>query len=205
MVLIIVSRNIDLSVGSMLGFVGYTMAMLQAESGSRRRSASASTSRTPGSSPSLFGIVARRARRRPPGRSSSRTAACPSFIVTLGGLLVWRGLIFRYEQGQTIAPLDSTFRLLGGGAAGLARRRPLSWILGVLVCVGIVYALSAGRRRARRYGFPVRPIWAEVAPRRASAAAPSWSRSWIANSYSVARGAGQRSTPRRRHPVPEAA
>src|SRR5712664_1090546 len=30
MVLIIVSRNIDLSVGSMLGFLGYTMAMFQA-------------------------------------------------------------------------------------------------------------------------------------------------------------------------------
>src|SRR5437867_12808529 len=30
MVLIIVSRNIDLSVGSMLGFLGYTMAMAQA-------------------------------------------------------------------------------------------------------------------------------------------------------------------------------
>src|SRR4030081_2814275 len=31
MVLIIVSRNIDLSVGSMLGFLGYTMAMVQAQ------------------------------------------------------------------------------------------------------------------------------------------------------------------------------
>src|SRR2546425_12497018 len=30
MVLIIVSRNIDLSVGSMLGFLGYSMAMVQA-------------------------------------------------------------------------------------------------------------------------------------------------------------------------------
>src|SRR5437870_7889416 len=30
MVLVIVSRNIDLSVGSMLGFLGYTMAMTQA-------------------------------------------------------------------------------------------------------------------------------------------------------------------------------
>src|SRR5918994_2571108 len=29
MVLVIVSRNIDLSVGSMLGFIGYTMAMVQ--------------------------------------------------------------------------------------------------------------------------------------------------------------------------------
>src|SRR6516162_3182696 len=31
MVLIIVSRNIDLSVGSVLGFLGYTMAMLQTQ------------------------------------------------------------------------------------------------------------------------------------------------------------------------------
>ena len=31
MVLIIVSRNIDLSVGSILGFLGYTMAMVQAD------------------------------------------------------------------------------------------------------------------------------------------------------------------------------
>src|SRR5215216_6019998 len=31
MVLVIVSRNIDLSVGSMLAFVGYTMAMLQSQ------------------------------------------------------------------------------------------------------------------------------------------------------------------------------
>ena len=46
----------------------------------------------------------------------------PSFIVTLGGLLVWRGLAFQLAQGQTIAPMDSTFRLLGGGPAGLARR-----------------------------------------------------------------------------------
>src|SRR3989442_15141159 len=42
----------------------------------------------------------------------------PSFIVTLGGLLVWRGLIFRYAQGQTIAPLDTNFHMLGGGTAG---------------------------------------------------------------------------------------
>ena len=31
MVLIIVSRNIDLSVGSLLGFLGYTMALVQTD------------------------------------------------------------------------------------------------------------------------------------------------------------------------------
>jgi D-xylose transport system permease protein len=89
----------------------------------------------------------------------------PSFIVTLGGLLVWRGLIFRYAQGQTIAPLDTTFQMLGGGIVGTrigALGEWLSWGLGVVLCAGIVYAQITSRRRKRRYGFPVRPMWAEV-------------------------------------------
>ena len=86
----------------------------------------------------------------------------PSFIVTLGGLLVWRGLIFRYAQGQTLAPLNETFQLLGGGPKG-ALGDTLSWVLGLAACIGIVYTLWAGRRRRRRYDFPLRPMWAEVA------------------------------------------
>src|SRR5207245_11727294 len=64
----------------------------------------------------------------------------PSFIVTLGGLLVWRGLIFRYAQGQTIAPLDTTFQMLGGGTVGTrvgALGEWPSWILGLVLCVAI--------------------------------------------------------------------
>jgi D-xylose transport system permease protein len=38
----------------------------------------------------------------------------------------------------------------------------MSWVLGVLICLGVVYTLWAGRRRRRRYDFPVRPMWAEV-------------------------------------------
>jgi D-xylose transport system permease protein len=88
----------------------------------------------------------------------------PSFIVTLGGLLIWRGLIFRYAQGQTIAPLDTSFQMLGGGTVGTrvgALGELASWILGLAICFGIVYTLIASRRRRRRYGFPVRPMWAE--------------------------------------------
>jgi D-xylose transport system permease protein len=89
----------------------------------------------------------------------------PSFIVTLGGLLVWRGLIFRYAQGQTIAPLDTTFQMLGGGIVGTrvgALGEWPSWGLGALLCGGIIYAQITSRRRKRRYGFPVRPMWAEI-------------------------------------------
>lgn len=36
----------------------------------------------------------------------------PAFIVTLGGLLVWRGATWFVTSGQTVAPMDATFRLM---------------------------------------------------------------------------------------------
>ena len=161
MVLVIVSRNIDLSVGSLLGFLGYTMAMVQSVW-----------------IPQAFGFgqpwtwivtllfgVALGALLGGFQGFIVAYGRVPSFIVTLGGLLVWRGLIFRYAQGQTIAPLDTTFQMLGGGTVGTrvgALGEWPSWGLGVILCAGIGYALITSRRRRRRYGFPVRPMWAEV-------------------------------------------
>jgi D-xylose transport system permease protein len=160
MVLIIVSRNIDLSVGSQLGFIGYTMAMFQ-------------TVWIPISlglgldQPFVwiltvgFGILVGAAI----GLFQGFVVAyggVPSFIVTLGGLLIWRGLIFQYAQGQTLAPLDTTFRLLGGGPAGSIGEVG-SWVIGLVAIAGIIYTLIANRRRRRRYGFTLRPMWAEVA------------------------------------------
>jgi D-xylose transport system permease protein len=159
MVLIIVSRNIDLSVGSMLGFLGYTMAMLQVIWIPQTLGLGFDQPYT-WVVTLVFGIALGAIIGSFQGFLVAY-GGIPSFIVTLGGLLVWRGLIFRFQQGQTIAPLDTTFRLLGGGPQG-ALGDTGSWILGVLLCAGIVYTLWAGRRRRRRYDFPVRPIWAEV-------------------------------------------
>jgi D-xylose transport system permease protein len=159
MVLIIVARNIDLSVGSMLGFIGYTMAMFQAVWIPVSLGLGFDQPYTwiltvgfgllIGASIGLFQgfIVA--------------YGGVPSFIVTLGGLLIWRGLIFRYAQGQTIAPLDSTFRLLGGGPQGSIGEVG-SWVIGIIAIVGIIYSLIVNRRRRRRYGFTLRPMWAEI-------------------------------------------
>ena len=159
MVLIIVSRNIDLSVGSLLGFLGYTMAMVQAE---WIPSALGFGFDQPYTwiIALLVGVVLGAVIGGFQGVLVAY-AGVPAFIVTLGGLLVWRGLIFRYAQGQTIAPLDGTFRLLGGGPEG-SLGDVASWVVGILACIGIVYTLIAGRRRRRRYGFPLRARWAEV-------------------------------------------
>jgi D-xylose transport system permease protein len=159
MVLIIVSRNIDLSVGAILGFVGYSMAMMQTiwipitlGFGLEQPWAWIVTV--------VFGLVLGGLLGLVQGFIVAYLGV-PSFIVTLGGLLVWRGLIFQYVQGQTLAPLDTTFRLLGGGPTGSVGE-VMSWLIGILVCIGIVYALITNRRRRRRYGFTLRPMVAEV-------------------------------------------
>ncbi len=159
MVLIIVSRNIDLSVGSLLAFVGYTMAMVQAVWIPKTLGLGFDQPYT-----WIVALAIGLAIGALIGLIQGVLVAyggIPSFIVTLGGLLVWRGLIFRYQQGQTISPLDQTFSLLGGGPTGSLGEWP-SWILGVLICLGIIYTLISGRRRRARYGFPMRPMWAEV-------------------------------------------
>ncbi len=84
----------------------------------------------------------------------------PAFIVTLGGLLVWRGYAYKAVAGQTISPLDPNFTLIGGGPYG-AIGATGSWIVGLLACVGIVALILNNRRQRERFEFPQRPIWAE--------------------------------------------
>ena len=183
MVLIIVSRNIDLSVGSMLGFLGYTMAMVQAVwipnalgLGFEQPYTWVVTLVIGVLLGALIGglqgfVVA--------------FGGVPSFIVTLGGLLVWRGLIFRYAQGQTIAPVDTTFQMLGGGVVGTrvgALGEWPSWGLGAFISVAIILLQIAARRRRRRYGFPVRPMWAEVLVGAVTCGVVLGT-VWVANSY----------------------
>src|SRR5207245_2165428 len=202
MVLIIVSRNIDLSVGSMLGFLGYTMAMAQAVWIPNNLGAGLEQPYT-----WLVTLVLGIALGAVVGGLQGFVVAyggVPSFIVTLGGLLIWRGLIFRYAQGQTIAPLDTTFQMLGGGTVGTrvgALGEWPSWILGVVICLGIAYTLIASRRRRRRYGFPVRPMWAEVLVG-AVACGVVLGTVWVANSYPLPPNVAEQVAQERGIPVP---
>ena len=159
MVLIIVSRNIDLSVGSLLGFLGYTMAMLQTQwipntfdLGLGRWYTWVLTL--------AFGIALGAAIGGAQGFIVAYIGV-PSFIVTLGGILIWRALIFEFRDGSTLGPMDRNFQLLGGGPRGsLGEWR--SWLLGGVACALIAFGIVAARRRRQRYQFAVRPLAVEI-------------------------------------------
>ena len=85
----------------------------------------------------------------------------PAFIVTLGGLLIWRGCAFLAAGGKTISPVDETFALLGGGPYG-AIGSTGSWIVGLLACAGVLWMLYSGRQNRLRHDFRLRPMWAEA-------------------------------------------
>jgi D-xylose transport system permease protein len=179
MVLVIVSRNIDLSVGSVLGFLGYTMAMVQAvwipntlHLGFNQPFTWLIALAVGIVLGALIGLLQ---------GSIIAYGGVPAFIVTLGGFLVWRGLIFVYAQGQTIAPMDAVFALLGGGPNGSLGEWG-SWIVGGLACAGIIFATITNRRRRQKYGFPVRPIWAMVTVIVIGCGAVLGA-VWLANSY----------------------
>jgi D-xylose transport system permease protein len=186
MVLIIVTRNIDLSVGAILGFVGMIVGVVQAQflpallgfDHWLTAPLAVAAAIVIGGLIGLFQgwLIAYR--------------AIPSFIVTLGGLLVWRGGAWWVTTGQTVAPMDSQFRVLGGGIEG-AIGATATWVVAAIACGLIVVALGFARRRRLRFGFPVRPGWADALIA-AFVCCAVLAVAWIANSYPLPVGAARR-------------
>jgi D-xylose transport system permease protein len=157
MALIIVSRNIDLSVGSIVGVVGMTQVLLMTDT----------LPNALGPDHPATWIIALVAGLVVGGLIGAFQGGIiayigvPSFVVTLGGLLAWRGVTFLVTNGVTIAPVEDTFRLLGGGPRG-SIGGTASWVVGIVICIAVIGLLIYNRRRRRQFGFPVRPVWAEV-------------------------------------------
>lgn len=158
MVLIIVMRQIDLSVGSMLSFIAVSVGYLQVyELGPWL-----------GVGHPAIWIIAVLF-----GLAMGALLGCfnglliaylriPSFIVTLGGLIAYSGLAWWVIRGETVAPMNQTYKLIGGNGP-LASIGPLwSWVLAAVACAGVVFAIITGRTQRRRFKFPLRPIWAEI-------------------------------------------
>ena len=147
-VLVIVARHIDLSVGSVLGFVGVLIAFLQYSKGWHWVPAS------------LAGLAVALIVGLYHGWLTAFLGV-PSFVVTLGGLMSFRGAAFLVADGKTQPVTDPDFLALGGGLDG-ALGPTWSWLLAAALAILVVYNIAARRRSRSRHGFALRPLWFDV-------------------------------------------
>ncbi|MCE6971735.1 sugar ABC transporter permease, partial [Cereibacter sphaeroides] len=158
MVFVIVTRHIDLSVGSLLALCSAVMGMMQVVV-----------------MPQMLGLGLGHPAIAPLAVISGLAVGVgigafngwligyltiPSFIVTLGGLLIWRNVAWYLTSGQTIGPLDPTFQLFGGTNGTIGPMA--SWIVGGLATVAALWGLWSARRAKQSHGFMVKPVWAEL-------------------------------------------
>lgn len=147
-VLVIVARHIDLSVGSVMGFVGVLIATLMYTAGWHWVSAS------------LAGLAAGIAVTMYQGALTARLGV-PSFVVTLGGLMSFRGAAFLVADGKTQPVADAFFLRLGGGYDG-AIGVTASWVLAAFIVLVLVFQAWSKRRAKTAHEVPNNPLWLDT-------------------------------------------
>ncbi|HEY0170439.1 MAG TPA: hypothetical protein VGB98_05415 [Pyrinomonadaceae bacterium] len=136
MLLVIVAGQIDLSVGSVVGLAGGAAAMMQDPWGLGGALGAALVVGT------LVGAAQ--------GALISY-ANIPAFIVTLGGLLAWRGVILGLSKGATIPVRQPFFRWLGVGKLPVT----VGWALAAVAIAAVIFLTVRRNRARRRHGLSV--------------------------------------------------
>jgi len=147
-VLVIVARHIDLSVGSVMGFVGVLIATLMYTAGWHWVPAA------------LAGLAVAIAVSLYQGALTAMLGV-PSFVVTLGGLMSFRGAAFLVADGKTQPVNDAFFQRLGGGYDGAIGVTP-SWLLAGLMVLALIAQTWTRRRANTAYDLPNNPLWLDA-------------------------------------------
>ncbi|MFR0352385.1 multiple monosaccharide ABC transporter permease [Streptomyces sediminimaris] len=148
MMLVIIAGHIDLSVGSLTAFVGATAAVLTVQHHVAWPLAlvlclavGAVAGAVQGYLIAYFGI--------------------PSFIVTLAGMLLFRGLTEIFLQGQTLGPFPNGLQKLGNGflpeVGPNTNYHNLTLLLGVVLLAFAIYQEVRDRRREQEFSLDVLP------------------------------------------------
>jgi putative multiple sugar transport system permease protein len=159
MLIVIVGGNIDLSVGSVMGFVGALAAVMIVNWGW----------------PVMVTIPACLLAGILIGAAQGYWVAywsIPSFIVTLAGMLVFRGASLWLLEGQSVGPFPQGFQMLstgfvtdllpwlGSGVAALTGDRRVNGLaiaVGLVAVVVIVWSGMRARAQNRTYGIDDEP------------------------------------------------
>ncbi|MDB5562287.1 MAG: transporter permease [Hyphomicrobiales bacterium] len=153
MLLVIVAGHIDLSVGSVSGFVGALAAILMV------------TYHMPAIPAGLICMVVGAII----GASQGYWIAylkIPSFIVTLAGMLVFKGLSLAILGGASVGPFPTEFQLLSAGfipdllpavVLGGVTLRTTTLVIGIAIVAAMVFFSLRGRSRRIKNGYDVEP------------------------------------------------
>lgn len=148
MLLVIVAGHIDLSVGSVCGFIGALAAVLMVQQGWHfvpATLACLACGAVIGGAQGWFVAYFR----------------IPSFIVTLAGMLVFKGLALALLQGQSVGPFPDSFQMLSSGFvpdfSGPDGLRMASLLLGAAVAAALAVAGLRARANQRKHGMEVEP------------------------------------------------
>ena len=144
MLLVIVTGHIDLSVGSVAGFIGALAAVLMVQY------------EVPFVAAGVIclivgGLI---------GAAQGYWVAyfkIPAFIVTLAGMLVFRGLMLATLSGQSVGPFPTAFQRLSSGflpefLPEIGGFRLSSMLLGVMVALVLTYVNVRNRARREQHG-----------------------------------------------------
>ena len=154
MVLVIVTGNIDLSVGKAAGFVSVVVAQLQANvwyniiPDQPLLAAILSV---------IIGIAVGMAW----GSIQGYIVAflnIPAFIVTLGGLFIMRGGILLITRGKTIPANQPFFSSIAQDYISPS----ISWIIAALVIALLFFNMYQSRRKKQQYGFELSNIYIDL-------------------------------------------
>ncbi|WP_276354509.1 multiple monosaccharide ABC transporter permease [Cohnella caldifontis] len=148
MVLVIITGHIDLSVGSVAAFVGSVSAIMMVNHGM----------------PFFVALILSLLLGALVGAWQGFWIAyvrIPSFIVTLAGMLLFRGLTMIVLEGKSIAPFPKAFQKMSTGFlpdVGGGSVHTLSIAVGIVLSLLILAQEWRTRRTQLKYGFDVAPL-----------------------------------------------
>jgi putative multiple sugar transport system permease protein len=168
MLLVIVAGHIDLSVGAVAGFIGAVAALLMVDFGVN---------------PLLAGLLCIALGAAIGGVQGYFIAymKIPSFIVTLAGMLVFKGLLLNVLSGRSVGPFPPVFQLLSAGfipdflgpvtlvaptlnAAGGPTPgtgivlHSTTMLIGILIVAAMLYFALKSRRNREEHGYAAEPF-----------------------------------------------
>ncbi|RKX75561.1 MAG: sugar ABC transporter permease [Spirochaetes bacterium] len=154
MLLCILTGNIDLSVGSVVAFVGAIASVMMVDWGVPVGITIVLSL--------LIGIAV--------GAFHGYFIAywkIPAFIVTLAGMLIWRGLTMVILKGQTKSPFDKSFQAIAAGYLPgrdirIGSFNTIALIFGIALSLILMFMILKSRHNKQKYGFEVLPKWIEA-------------------------------------------